>query len=227
MDNGINILDIEIQPCFAKEALKKTIAYMETDPVSVIRMVTATELMNVNEDVRCKEILRGSDMILSGDRLVLEAASVRERRILKETEEKTFLKMFFRYLHKKQARVCVLAQTPKEAEDFCRYLQRRYGGIQRMDDVGVTEEAGADDRLVNAINGWEADCVLSLLPSPVQERVLSANRDRLDVRIWLGAGESLRSIARKSKPGPVGRFIIKHIFKKELEKSSKEDSCGQ
>lgn len=224
MDNGINILDIEIQPCFAKEALKKAITYMETDPVSVIRMVTATELMNLNEDVRCKEILKESDMILSGDGLVLEAASIRERRVLQETEEKTFLKMFFRYLHKKHARVYVLAQTRKEAEDCCRYLKRRYGGIQLPEDVGVTEEAGADDRLVNAINGQEADCVISLLPSPLQESFLCTNRDRLDVRIWLGAGESLRSIARKSKPGPVGRFIIKHIFKKELEKSSKEDS---
>ena len=76
--------------------------------------------------------------------------------------------------------------------------------------------------LINAINGEEVDCVLSALSSPLQEELISKNRNVMNARVWLGLGKDGIPVAAKGiGGGRIGQFFMKQIFKKEIEKSKK------
>ena len=77
--------------------------------------------------------------------------------------------------------------------------------------------------LINAINGEEVDCVLSALSSPLQEELISKNRNVMNARVWLGLGKDGIPVVAKGIWWGQNRsvFLWKQIFKKEIEKSKK------
>lgn len=222
MDGKINVLEIGIDNCPAKEAMKAAIEYMDSAPVSVIEMVTADSLMQMNEHPELKEDIEKFDLVLAGDRMILEAAGVADRKYLQETEGCVFLKMFLRYLHKNHKRVYLLVESEEEGQRSYDYFQRHYGGIQVVGLAKVSSKNRADDMLVNAINGGEVDCILAALRAPLQQDFIAGNRNLLDARVWLGMGtEILLTRKKRLGEGKFAQFIMKFIFKKEMEKSKR------
>ena len=87
----------------------------------------------------------------------------------------------------------------------------------------VSAENRADDMLVNAINGAETDCVLSMLCSPLQEDFAAKNRALLNTRILFGMGKAAPPWKETSfGKEKVTRFFTRRIFRKEMEKQKAE-----
>ena len=222
MDSKIRVLDINIDSCSAKEAMKKTVEYMETDPVNVVEMATVNGLMQMDSMEQLKEDICRFDMVLAGDKTILEAADITDRKCLQETEGRVFLRMFMRYLHKNHKRIYLLVESEEEGQTFFDYLQRNYYGQQVVGLAKVSAQNRADDMLVNDINGTEADCILAALGSPLQEEFIVKNRSLLDVRLWLGLGKEYIPVTRTGiGQCRLAQFFIKRIFKKEIEKSKR------
>ena len=194
MNEKINVLGVNIDSFTAKEAMKETIAFLESEPVSVIDVVSVDALMQMNDLPELKEKMNEFDMILPGEKLILEAAE--EPELPEEINMELYLKMFMRYLHK------------------------AYSGIQLVGLAKVSAEGRADDMLVNAINGSEVDCVLSALSVPLQEDFIAKNRNLLDARVWIGVGKKIFS---PHKPGfgqgKIAKYLLNHIFRREMEKN--------
>ena len=74
MNEKINVLGVNIDSFTAKEAMKETIAFLESEPVSVIDVVSVDALMQMNDLPELKEKMNEFDMILPGEKLILEAA---------------------------------------------------------------------------------------------------------------------------------------------------------
>ena len=80
------------------------------------------------------------------------------------------------------------------------------------------------DMLVNAINGAETDCVLSMLCSPLQEDFAAKNRALLNTRILFGMGKAAPPWKETSfGKEKVTRFFTRRIFRKEMEKQKAEN----
>ena len=167
MNEKINVLDVNIDSCTAKEAMKETIAFLESEPVSVIDVVSVDGLMQMND------------------------LSELKARLPKEIDIKLYLKMFMRYLHKNHKRMYLLVESEEDGQEAFRYMQRTYSGIQLVGLAKVSAEGRADDMLVNAINGSEVDCILSALSVPLQEDFIAKNRNLLDARVWVGVGNRM------------------------------------
>lgn len=222
MGEKINVLNIEIDKLTAKEVMRQSMQYLDSEPVSVIELVTADGLMQMSEIPELKEEIRNFDLVLAGDRAILEAAGIMENRYLQETEEITYLRMFLKYLHKNHRRVYLLVGSEEEGEAFYAWLESRYSGLQVAGIARVSAENRVDDMIVNAVNGGEVDCVLAALSVPLQEEFVIKNKNILNTRIWLGVGTSMIPFAAgKSRQGRVTQYIIKHFFKKEIEKQKK------
>ena len=85
MSAKINVLDIEIDNCTAKEAMKKAVEYLATEPVNMIEMVTVDAIMQLDEMTEMRKEFSQFDLVLAGDRMILEAAEVTDRKYLQET----------------------------------------------------------------------------------------------------------------------------------------------
>ena len=94
-----------------------------------------------------------------------------------------------------------------------------------MGAAKVAEGSETDDMLVNAINGGEADCVISVLSPPLQEEFIARNRSLMNTRMWLGAGKLMDSLYRgRSGGGRLLSFVVRLFFKRETRKSRREMS---
>ena len=75
MNEKIKVLGVSINHYTAKEAMKKVMEYMETEPINVIEMVTMntlSQLLNKEE----KPYIDEFDLTFAGDKSILEAAGV-------------------------------------------------------------------------------------------------------------------------------------------------------
>ncbi len=222
MDEKIRILDIDIDAYTAKRAMQETVACMESDPVNLIELMSIDTLMYAQGDPGLKECIEQLDLVLPGEKALLEAGGITDYRRLQEMEGQTYLRMFLRYLHKNHRRVFLLVETDEEVQDFYEFLSARYGGIQVAGIAKVSAEDNADDMVVNAVNGGEVDCVIAALSSPLQEEFGMRNRALLNARVWLACGKIINNIYKSgSRKERLTQFILHRIFKREIEKDRK------
>ena len=150
MSKKISVLDISIDNFTAKEAMQEALAYMESDLVSVIELVTIESLMELGTEAELKEEIENFDLILAGNKTILEAAEITDHKCLRETEDKTFLKMFLRYLARKHKRVYLLVESEEEGQKMFGHFEEYYRGTQIVGMAKVSAKNRADDMLINA-----------------------------------------------------------------------------
>ena len=98
----------------AKEAMVNAIRFLEDDPIDTIELMTMDMLMAGQDDTGWKEQVAALDLVIPEEAEILEAAGVQERNLLKEAGERTFLRMFMKYLQKNQGRIFLLAGSEEE-----------------------------------------------------------------------------------------------------------------
>ncbi len=219
MDEKIQVLDLQIDNLTAKDAVKRVVSYMETEPVSVVEMVTMNTLAKFQQDETAKELFEHFDIALASDKGMLEAAGETDERRLKEVDELLFIKMVMRFLHKNSARVFLLAEDEADLQKLEMYMQEDYSNIQVVDKATMQENAASDDMLLNLVNGAEAECILSALPSPIEEQFIYRNKSLVNAKVWLGFGNLLDELKKeKNAFQKFKEFILRQLLKKEMAK---------
>ncbi len=223
MNETICVLDVEIDNCSAKQAMKASVEYMSTAVTNVVELVTIETLMSAKDKPDLRKAIGQSDLVLPGQEEILEAAGIVDTRYIQETRAQVYLKMYLKYLHKNHSRVYLLVETDDEVDRLTACFFSRYRGIQVAGAAKVAPGAGMDDMLVNAINGGEVDSVIAVLSSPVQEEFISRNRSLINARMWLGAGKLMESIYKgKSRGEKLATFVDRLFFKRETRKNRRE-----
>lgn len=219
MNDKIEVLGLEINNFTAKDAMKCVVSYMGTEPVNVIEMVTMNTIAKFQEDESAKEIFEAFDLALASDKGILQAAGVVDERRLKDADDLLFIKMVMRYLHKNGARVFLLAENDADLQKLETYMAEDYSSIQVVETATIESNASSDDMLLNLVNGAEADCVLSVLPSPMEEQFVFRNKMLVNTRLWLGLGNLLDEM-KKEKTGiqKMKEFVLRQILKQEMAK---------
>lgn len=219
MDEKIQVLDLQIDNLTAKDAVKRVVSYMETEPVSVVEMVTMNTLAQFQQDETAKELFDNFDIALASDKGMLEAAGETDERRLKEVDELLFIKMVMRFLHKNSARVFLLAEDEVDLQKLEMYMKEDYSNIQVVDKATMQENAASDDMLLNLVNGAEAECILSALPSPLEEQFIYRNKTLVNAKVWLGFGNLLDELKKeKNAFQKFKEFILRQLLKKEMAK---------
>lgn len=219
MNEKIQVLGLEIDNLTVKDAVKRVVSYMETEPVSVVEMVTMNTLGKFQYDDSATVLFENFDIALASDRGMLEAAGETDERRLKEVDELLFIKMVMRFLHKNSARVFLLAEDITDLQKLEKYMQEDYFNIQVIGKATMEDNAESDDMLLNLLNGAEAECILSALPSPLEEHFVFRNKSLVNAKVWLGFGNLLDEL-KKEKTGfqRVKEFILRQLLKKEMAK---------
>lgn len=221
MDHKIDVLDIELDNSTAKEAMRTVMGYMETEPLHVVEIVNADVLVKSKGNESLKDNIAQSDLVLAGEQSVLELAGITDRRKLQEADTQLFTKLLLQFLHKNHSRIFVLAESQDDRQRFMEYLEEYYSGIRISGSEIVTDDPSTDDMILNSINGAETDCVLSMLPTPVQETFVARNRILLNANLWLGLGKTTK-LPSGNKKRPVREFLVRRFLKREVEKDKQK-----
>lgn len=223
MDKKMNVLDVRLDDYTAKDAMKAIAGYLQTDLVSTVKIVTADVLIQAAQTDRLKEDIEQLDLVLAGNKAILEAAEVMDKRRLEEAHNQTFQKMLFRYFHKNHFGLFVLADSEEELMWLKAYLEDNYAGIRIAGGEVVPGDESADDMIMNQINGAEVDCVLAGLISPKQEEFILRCREALNARLWLGIGrEDLPQLGETGMKERMKELFERRILKRRVEKEKKK-----
>lgn len=222
MDSKIEVLNIKINLCTAKEAMKKAVDYMKSDLISVIEFVTPNSIMALDENDELKSQMDQFELILTGEKALFDVLGVKDENLVKEVEERRFLKLFFQYLHKHYKRVYLLVEAEKDAENIYEHFSKLYRGIEIVGIAKVAAANRADMMLVNAINGSEVDCIISTLSTPLQEDFVTKNKNLMNARVWLGLGKRMLDFdEEETTKRKLAKYLMKKILKKEIEKQKR------
>ena len=223
MEEKINIFDVEI-PCIkAKEAMIRAMDYMEQESLNTIELLSMKMLLNGQEDTQWKEQLNGLSMILPGSVEILEAAQVKDSTLLRETDDKLFLRMFMKYMQKNHKKLFLLAESEEELNKAEELLNRQNRGIQIIGKAVITQDGELIQNVINAINGTETDCILSVLSSPFQEQFIQRNKALLNARVWLGCGTAFRQNFEDMRlNNRIRHFVMKRLFRYRVGKQNSQ-----
>jgi len=187
--------------------------------VNVVEMITMNTIGKFQQDETAGELFDAIDIALAGDKGILQAAGVKDERRLKEVEELLFIKMIMRVLHKNSAKVFLLAEDNQDLQKLEMYMHEDYANIQVIGKATMEESSISDDKLLNLVNGAEAECILSALSSPTEEYFVCRNKALINARVWLGMGNMLDELKKeKSTFQKLKEFILRQLLKKEMEK---------
>ena len=170
MNEKMNVLDVQLDNCTAKDAMKIIAEYMQTEELNTVDIVTVDTLMRATQLDGMKEELEKLDLLLPGDMAILEAAKITDRKRIQEMEDQTMLKMVFHYFHKNRCKIFILAGSEEEGDRLQGYLHEAYSGIQVVGMKAVPADESEDDRITNLVNGGEVDCVIASMDFPWQEQ---------------------------------------------------------
>lgn len=227
MCEKIEVLGIQLDGYTAKEAMQETIRCLETEPISTIEILAGASVIELMETGDLRDKLSRMDLLVVGDRTLLDLSGIEDKTLLREAESNLFLKMFLRYLKKGHKKVFLLAPNEERKKKFQEYLERYYSGIEISGAEIVEDKPGMSDMIVNKINGAETDCILSVLPSPLQENFIQENKPVLDAGVWMGLGEGIKTSRQKNdKKTRLLDFFVKFKLKSEIKRQGK-DQTGQ
>lgn len=223
MEKMIQVLDVTLHCDTAKEAMTKMMEYIQTEPISVVEMVTMQSLVKVLEQEEPQACMQEFDLTFAGNKELLEAAGVEETQYLQEAKSMLFVKMFLKYLHKNHKRIFILAEDGQLQKQMTEYLEDTYSGICIVDAASMEEQDDSEETIINRMNGTEADCVLAFLSSPLQEQFIIRNKALLNMKIWLGLGVNLyQKLHGGSGIYKALTFIKRRFWKKRIEKVQKQ-----
>ena len=206
MDTKINVLGIEVNNCTAKEAMESIAGYLQEEPMSLVEVVTADSVMRMSQNETVRENLEQMDLIMPGDKAILEAVEVSDKKKLQEADQHTFIKLLLSYLHRNNTRVFLLADTEADMDELRSRLENRYKSIEVVGAALVTEQQNDTyDMIINQVNGAEAQCIIANVSSENQEAFVCKCKKVLNVRLWIGISRTAVSLVDKEN-------LIEHMF---------------
>ena len=84
MQEKIQVLEVELDNCSAKEAMKRVVEHMSIERLNIVEMVTMNTLARFQESEEDATLFEAFDLVLPSDRGILQAAGIQDERRLKE-----------------------------------------------------------------------------------------------------------------------------------------------
>lgn len=218
MNRKVKIFGIEIQVLSAKETMKRMIKYLETDMINTVEIVSLAMIMKEKDDEEWREEVEQFDLLIPVDQTLFESSEGLDRNLIKDIENKTFLRMFFRYLQKNKKTLFLLAESEESLLRMKNAVKGFGHGLQVAGEAVLTKESGLEENVINIINGIEPDCIISGLSVPYSEQFIVRNRALLNARVWIGGVNSLGNKEKRKTFGKIREFITKKIFHYQVEK---------
>lgn len=131
--------------------------------------------------------------------------------------------MFMKYMQKNHKKLFLLAESEEKLDKAEELLIRQNRGIQIIGKAVITQDGELIQNVINAINGTETDCILSVLSSPFQEQFIQRNKALLNARVWLGCGTAFRQNFEDMRlNNRIRHFVMKRLFRYRVGKQNSQ-----
>lgn len=217
----ISVLGVAVRDYSLREALRQVQDYMKDGVLNTVCYLDMDLLMKARDDSNLKDAIEGMDLLVPGNKEILQAGSLNYGSREREVEGNFFLREVLKRLAKEKRRVFIVADTQEDLVLLREQLlatQPRltfFGSFSYNDAVGVPEDA-----VINEINSVIPDVIISRVSSPAQELLVMNGKMMVNAKLWIALqSQSVQapSAGTGSKPGFL-EFVKRHIFKRAVNK---------
>lgn len=201
------------------ENLTQIAKNLENNVFTTVEEVYMKTILLAKEDESVKEALESMDVTVISEAGILDA--VGQATILRraEIERREFFFQLMKVFERNGYTVYILGEEDKEVVDAAQYIADEFPRMKLVGSNALTEIAGAEDGVINEINMIAPDVIISVLPSPLQERFLKEYKTMFLTKIWYGIGAGRISGNRYT----LGAKFMKFFRKLTLKQYVKED----
>ena len=204
-----NVSGVDLECFYAAEAMKEVVKGLDGDTLKTIEILDFNTMINNHDDEEWLNIINDMDVIVPGNLKLLSASNVNDKKILKEVAVSAFIKMFLKYICKHGQKVFIIALSQDDLEKTIESIKEKCEHIN-LKGMSVSELTGrSEDEIINEINATDPDCIISVLPSPKQEKFIRDNRSYINARVWLGCGEVFKSMSGRHRKRNLLSFFKK------------------
>lgn len=221
MNHTIQVLNIQIDNRKNNIIMKKVQSYFKSETLNTIEVVSMDTLMMAVEQENLREAIEQCDLVIPGDKEILEAADVTAESERSEVADGSFWNDFIRVIEKKKTKVFVLAASDEELQVMSSFVRKNYRGVRIM-GAGILNGETSSESVVNKINAAGVECVLGFLPTPMRELFVMDHRAWINAKLWLGIDGSV--VAREMHPRqPFRDFFMRLLFRRKVGREKKEN----
>ena len=202
MRETVNILGVNIDKITAENAVKRAEELLKTDGTSVIYTPNPEIIMAAYEDKSFESVLNSSDMCVPDGIGVVIGAKMVKTPLYERVAGFDLTCSLLKKMAETNGRVFLFGSKPNVAEKAGEKLKKENPGLVIAGCRNGYFGDEDDDDIVNQINEANADLLLVCLGAPKQEKWIYEHKNRLNVKLCIGAGGTLDVIAGEVKRAP-------------------------
>lgn len=188
MVKKINIMGTCVDNYSVREAISRVEEFLDNNEIKLIETITLKQLSNAVDSTLQQEAIGALDLIVIGDWEILKAAGIHSLQRQQEIQEQEFFKEFMKRIICNKKTIYLLAANENDQKEFQEFLSEHYEAADVKGFGLIADDLSDVDTVINNINIEAPDVLLSLLPSPLWEAFILANRGKLNAKIWYGTG---------------------------------------
>lgn len=224
MNKKINVLGVELDNYTVRESMLKVDSYLNNTVLNTMQIISMEMLVLCDDYPKMKDCIEKLDLSIIGDREILSATNIESSSRHKEVADNIFMGEFVKRLIKNNRIVYVIGDSQEKIECFKNYIKSKNMLMNIMGESVVDINMSDTDEIVNNINSICPDVIISLLPSPQQEKFIIENKSRLLARILIGMGSNYKASEENGKIfDKISQLINKSIFKRKVTRFNNEE----
>lgn len=181
----LNILGVSICEYSVREALKKTEGYLRGGVMNTVLYVSTKMLVEAGRNPEQKKWIESMDMTVCGEPDILRAAGEAPMNRIREIENNVFLKEVMKRIGKERRTVYLLAQSKADMETLKKRLSLAETAAYEPDGTVLESAEWEAEALVNHINDIAPSVIISMIPFPVQEKLMAENKNYINADLWI------------------------------------------
>ena len=206
MMETVNILGVHVNKYTMNEAVDRADKLLDTEGVSMIFTPNSEIILYASNNKEFTDVINSADMIIPDGIGVVYGAKILGNPIKERVAGYDLVCNLFPKMAQRGKSVFLLGAKPGVAEMAAKALEEKYPGLL----IAGTQDGyfKDDEPVIEKINAASPDFLMVCLGFPKQENWIYNNREKLNVRLAIGAGGCLDVFAGTVQRAP--EFFCNH-----------------
>lgn len=216
MIKTIDVAGIRLDNYTVREAIMNLEREMSDQGFHTIEEVNTDTLMLAASDDTVRRALMTLEHTVISENSILEAVGVSNYQRKHEIEHHDFFHELMKRMERGRKRIYLIGDSQERTDAMFACIAQQYPRCPLVGSAMLEGWDGTTDAVINDINAATPDVVISILPSPQQERFLLENKDKLFANLWYGIGTMRLAGEKKGIVGFFRKYIRMHKLEKQI-----------
>lgn len=201
METKINIMDLAIDMISQDTFVAKISEYLSTDDMNTVFLLNTKMLEEATKQDMYKELLEKADMLLPGEDTLLTFHNVDVLEVGGMVVNYKCLNQMLEEIQGQNHPMYLIGDNEHQLKTFMKYCEKTYPETKISGAYSVDLKLNPEI-IINEINGMDADILMVIMESPLQEYWIMENSGKINTKLCIGIGPVVSEVVKEKKEVP-------------------------